>query len=152
MPALRELWELDAREAVRDTIAAYHEAGDRFRLDDLAACFTENGVLEVKGRSPAVGRTAIVEMLARPGGEPAPAGFYVRHHVSSIRFESVTPEEARTTAYFLVLTAIGPDHWGRYRDVLVPDGDRWRFTHRLVAVDDHAEGSWFANLGQSQTE
>ena len=146
MPAVRELWELDAREAVRDTIGAYHEAGDRFRLEDLAACFTEDGVLEVKGRAPAVGRAAIVEMLARPGAPPAPPGFYVRHHVSSVRFDSVTLGEARTTAYFLVITPIGADHWGRYRDVLVPDGERWRFKHRFVAVDDHADGSWFAQL------
>ena len=63
MPAPPELWELQAREQIRDTIGAYHENGDRFRLEDLAACFTEDGVLEVKGRSPAVGRAAIVEML-----------------------------------------------------------------------------------------
>src|SRR4051794_4736186 len=37
MAAARELWELDAREQIRDTIAAYHEAGDRYRLEELAA-------------------------------------------------------------------------------------------------------------------
>lgn len=140
---MRELWELDAREAVRDTIGAYHEAGDRGRIEELAACFTEDGVLEIRGREPAVGRAAIVDMLRAPNGRPRPERFYVRHHVSSVRFDSVTRDEARTTAYFLVLTPIGPDHWGRYRDLLVPDGDRWRFRHRFVAVDDHAEGSWF---------
>src|SRR5436190_20656615 len=100
--APRGLWELDARERIRDTIAAYHEAGDRFRLDDLAACFTENGVLEIRGQAPAVGRAAIVALVNRPASEPAPPGFYVRHHVSSVRIESVAPDEARSTAYFLV--------------------------------------------------
>lgn len=147
MSPRHEVWELDVRESVRDTIATYHEAGDRFRLDELAACFTEDGVLEVKGRAPAVGRAAIVDMLASPGGRrPPPDGFYVRHHVSSVRFASVTPDEVQSTAYFFVVTPIGPDHWGRYRDVLVPDGDRWRFRHRFVAVDDHADGSWFSGI------
>jgi len=147
--ALRELWELDARERIRDTIAAYHEAGDRYRLEELAACFTEDGVLEIRGEEPCVGRAAIVALLSQrvdgAGGGRGGAGekFYVRHHVSSVRVASVTRTEAHTTAYFLVMTPIGPDHWGRYRDAFVPVGDRWLFKHRFVAVDDHAPGSRF---------
>jgi hypothetical protein len=149
----QDLWELQAREAIRDTIAAYHEAGDRYRLDELAACFTEDGVLEVRGQEPAVGRTAIVAMLSRPlvdperSTDPAVGRFYVRHHVSSLRFASVSATEALVTAYFLVVTPIGPDHWGRYRDRLVPVGDRWLFRHRLVATDGHAAGSFFTGAG-----
>jgi hypothetical protein len=147
---MRDLWELDARERVRDTIAAYHEGGDRYRLAELAACFTEDGVLEIRGRERAEGRDAIVELLSGPWEVPPPDGFYVRHHVSSVRIESVTPEEARSTAYFFVLTPVGPDHWGRYRDTLVPVGERWLFRHRFVAVDGYAPDSIFAGrrLGQ----
>ncbi len=152
MPA--ELWELQAREAIRDTIATYTVAGDRLRLDDLAGCFTADGVLEIRGRPPITGRAAIVEFIGRvPAGsraDPPPDGAYVRHHVSSVRIESVTHDEARATSYFLVLTSIGPDHWGRYRDVLVPDEGRWRFRHRYVAVDGHAPGSRFAGAGAAE--
>src|SRR5580765_3085348 len=119
--APRELWELDARERIRDTIAAYHEAGDRYRLDELAACFTDDGVLEIRGEEPCRGRADIVARLSRRVDVPRRASaekFYVRHHVSSVRFESVAPDEAHTTAYFLVMSPIGVDHWGRYRDVL----------------------------------
>lgn len=155
MAAAREVWELDARERIRDTIAAYHEAGDRYRLEELAACFSEDGVLEIKGAERAVGRNAIVAMLGRQVDGPRTAGqdgaqkFYVRHHVSSVRFASVTPDEAHTTAYFLVMTPIGVDHWGRYRDTFAPVGDRWLFTHRFVATDGFEAGSRFGERERS---
>ena len=132
-----------------DAIAAYHEAGDRYRLEELAACFTPRGVLEIKGDEPVVGRAAIVALLGhrvdgpRSAGADGAAKFYVRHHVSSVRFASVTPDEAHTTAYFLVMTPIGVDHWGRYRDTFVPVDDRWLFAHRFVAVARNETGSYF---------
>jgi ketosteroid isomerase-like protein len=138
-------WEVRAREGIRDTVAAYAHAGDRFRLDELAALFTEDGVLEVKGASSAKGRQAIVDMLTgsstrrRPPDEP----FFIRHFVTNLLFTTVEPDRAATSAYFLVLTPRGPDHWGRYRDVMVREGDRWLFEHRLAAVDAATPGSWF---------
>jgi hypothetical protein len=142
----RPLWELQAREAIRDTIGAYTHAGDGFRLDDLAACFTEDGVLQM-GEEPIAGRAAIVDYLASlrlaPATLPTDRRLYVRHHVSSIRIESVTAEEARAMSYFFVMTPIGPDHWGRYRDRLVPSGGRWLLAHRHVLVDDVAATSLF---------
>ena len=149
-----ELWELEAREEIRHTIATYSHSGDRMFIEELAATFTEDGVLEVKGLEPAVGRAAIVAFLglgressAEPKGEVAealahPRG-YVRHNVTNIRFDSLTRDEARVSSYFFVVTPIGPDHWGRYRDRLVPVDGRWLFAHRLVAVDGHAEASTF---------
>ncbi|TQM11367.1 nuclear transport factor 2 family protein [Pseudonocardia kunmingensis] len=141
-----DVWELIARERIRDTVAAYNHAGDRGRIDDLAATFTEDGVLEVVGRDPAAGRAAIVAMLSRSverGSDLTTAGrpHFVRHFVTNLRFEEVTPERARTSAYFLVVTPAGPDHWGRYRDVHVPVGDEWQIAHRMVRVDAKAEGS-----------
>ncbi len=137
------MWELVARERIRDSIASYAVAGDGYRLDELAALFTDDGVLEVKGHGLAQGRQAIVEMLRgtrrkRDPDEP----FFLRHLVTTVRFVQVEPERAQTTAYFVVFAPHGADHWGRYRDVLVPRDDRWLFAHRLVAVDAAAPGSW----------
>ena len=149
-----ELWELEAREEIRQTIATYTHAGDRMFIEELAATFTPDGVLEVKGREPAVGRDAIAGFLgpgrdsaAKPTGDVAqalaePRG-HVRHNVTNIRFDSLTPDEARVSSYFFVVTAIGLDHWGRYRDRLVPVDGRWLFAHRLVAVDGYSEASTF---------
>ena len=140
-----ELWELVARERIRDAYTDYTHAGDRMRLRDLAECFTEDGELEVVNLFSVRGREAIAAQLATPA-EPAPdtgERFFVRHFVSNLRFTEVTPELARTTAYFAVFTPAGPDHWGRYRDELVPVAGRWLFRRRTVTVDAAAAESRF---------
>jgi hypothetical protein len=141
-------WELAARERVRDTYASYTHAGDRFRLAELAACFAEDGVLEVKGGGTAVGRDAIVVMLSGARRDPDPAEEIprIRHFIANIAFTSMTPEQIGASAYFQVLTQHGPDHWGRYRDVFVPVGGRWLLAHRLVAVDTVMPGGWYARV------
>jgi hypothetical protein len=59
----------------------------------------------------------------------------VRHHVSSIRFGSVASDRVEVSSYFAVHTDVGLDHWGRYRDVLVPVDGRWLFARRRITVD-----------------
>lgn len=144
-----ELWELTARERVRDNYAAYTHAGDRGRLDDLAAVFAEDGVLHVAGQEPAVGRQAIISMLTgavERGSTPDDQGRrgLVRHFIANIRFEEMTRTEIHTAAYFLVVTGRGPDHWGRYRDRHVAVGDEWKIAHRYVRIDTVMPGATFA--------
>lgn len=143
-----ETWELVARELVRNRYAAYNHAGDRFRLDDLVACFTEGGTLEIKGAAPVTGRTAIRDLLSGARSAPAPDAEVpqIRHFVANLWFTSLTPERIESTAYFQVLTQHGLDHWGRYRDVLVPVEGDWLFARRLVAVDAMTPGGWYAGL------
>jgi SnoaL-like domain len=145
-----ELWELQAREAIRHTIAAYNFATDHGAFDDVAACFTEDGVLEVSGSESAAGRAAIVALLTTvvPDGDHSASGRatprYVQHHVASTHFRSLTPERAEVHSYFLVTTDVGVDHWGRYRDRVVPVGeDRWLFEHRRAVGDGFAPDSRF---------
>jgi hypothetical protein len=40
-------------------------------------------------------------------------------------------------SYFFVITEIGPDHWGTYRDELTRDdaSGNWLFSERKVTVD-----------------
>ena len=45
-----EIWELAIRESVRQTLADYTAGTDRNRLEDIAACFAPDGVLEVLRR------------------------------------------------------------------------------------------------------
>jgi hypothetical protein len=154
-----ELWELVARERIRDTLAHYNWSGDAFRLDELAATFCDDGVLEVRGQEPSRGRTAIIEFLggeAGPGSDDerraarktaaAASGVrrIVRHVVTTTRFLEVAHDQARVESYFTVFSEIGLDHFGRYRDTLVPLGDSWLLRHRLAATDWRAEGSTMA--------
>jgi hypothetical protein len=132
-----EGWELVARERVRDTLARYSWAGDAGRGEELALAFCPDGVLEVRGREPVVGREAIAAFI---GGvritDPEPGvKRIVRHNVTNIRFTSVEPTEAHVESYFTVVTEIGLDHCGRYRDTLVPVGDEWLIRHRFVSTD-----------------
>jgi hypothetical protein len=149
-----ELWELIARESCRDTLAQYNHAGDRFLLDEFAAAFCEDGVLEIRGSAPIKGRPAIMERFggasaarrARQAAREQPAGAtrrVVRHNVTNIRFEAVSPEQATVSSYFTVFTEIGTDHMGRYRDTLVPVGDRWLIAHRFVSTDWRAPDTTF---------
>ncbi len=141
-----DVWELAVREQVRDTLASYNHAGDRFRVAELAACFTEDGVLEIRGGGSATGRSDIVSMLSGARRDPDPGAEVpvIRHFVSNVRLSDVTPERLRAEAYFQVLTQHGLDHWGRYRDVWAPTEEGWRIAHRLVIVDGMVPEGWYA--------
>ena len=144
-----ELWELAARERIRDTLARYNWSGDALRLDELAETFCEEGELELRGSEPVRGRAAIVDLLgvvSEPNTTAQASGVkrIVRHNVTNIRFTDVRPDEARASCYFTVLTEIGLDHYGRYRDVFVPVGDDWLIRHRFVSTDWSAPDSTMA--------
>jgi SnoaL-like protein len=145
-----ELWELTAREHIRDTLARYNWSGDALRLDDLAQTFCEDGALELRGSEPVRGRGAIVELLggavATPNAAAHASGVkrIVRHNLTNVCFTEVSPHEARVACYFTVFTEIGLDHYGRYRDVFVPVGDGWLIRDRFVSTDWSAPGSTMA--------
>jgi SnoaL-like domain len=155
-----ELWELSAREACRDTVAQYSHAGDRYMLEEFAGAFCEDGILEIRGQEPLRGRAAIMERFggatvaqqarrsaaqARGTGSPRRV---VRHTVSNVRFEVLRPEEAVVASYFTVFTEVGLDHMGRYRDRLVPVGERWLIARRFVSTDWRSPDSTFARAEQ----
>ena len=143
-----ELWELVARERIRDTIARYSWSGDSLRLPELLEAFCEDGTLEIRGGEALRGRDAILGYLdgVGAGTPPAVPGMkrIVRHNLANIRIVELTPERAEVSSYFTVLTEIGLDHYGRYRDTFVPVGDQWLIEHRFVSTDWRAEGSTMA--------
>lgn len=133
-----QMWELVARERIRDTLARYNWSGDAGRLDDLAATFCADGVLEIRGFEPLHGQSDIAAFLGGVTGRIAvdtDVKPIVRHNVANVLFTEVTPDRARVDCYFTVVTHIGLDHYGRYRDILVPDGGAWLIKHRKVSTD-----------------
>ena len=141
------MWELVAREQIRDTLARYNWSGDAGRLDDLADTFCADGVLEIRGFEPLRGRSEIVAFLgdvtAKVAGS-ADVKPIVRHNVASLLFTELTRDHGQVSSYFTVVTHIGLDHIGRYRDTVVPDGDTWRIRHRNVSTDWVAPNSAMA--------
>ncbi len=142
--------ELSIRESVRQTLADYTAATDRFDLSALAGCFAPDGVLEFTGADrPLVGPAEIESGLRAAMSGPREPGrrtpTHVRHHVSSVRFTVVGAARVEVSSYFAVHTDIGLDHWGRYRDVMVAQGQRWLFAHRKISVDGFSPGSLMAD-------
>ena len=139
-----EMWEVAVRESVRQTLADYTAGTDRNRVEDIAACFAPDGSLSITGREPMVGPAAIVAGLNaqvnRFAESPVPLTL-VRHHVSSVRFGLVTRDRVEVSSYFLAVTNIGVDHWGRYRDVLIPVDGRWLFASREARADGFSADS-----------
>lgn len=135
--------ELIAREEIRSVIARYNHAGDRGRLDELLACFDENGVMELADLPPLQGREAIRRHLAGVVADLAAHSTrpILRHHVSSILIELSAPGEATAHSYFAVYTERGLDHWGRYGDHFTRSDGLWRIARRRVRVDGAAPGS-----------
>ena len=144
------MWELVAREQIRDTLARYNWSGDAGRLDDLADTFCADGVLEIRGFEPLRGRSEIVAFLGGVTGQVAGSADVkpiVRHNVANMLFTELTRDRAQVSSYFAVVTHIGLDHFGRYRDTVVPDGDTWRIRHRKVSTDWAAPDSVMARAG-----
>ena len=145
-----QMWELVARERIRDTLALYNWSGDAARIEELTQSFCPDGELEVRGTTTATGRAAIAEFLGGVAAAPAKAAVdsglrrIVRHAVTNIRFTELTAERAQVSSYFTVFTEIGLDHYGRYRDVFTPVGDAWLIAHRFVSTDWSAPDSTMA--------
>ena len=142
-----EMWELVAREQIRDTLARYNWSGDVGRVADLAETFCADGVLEIRDLQPLRGRSEIASFLGgvtRNVAVNVDVKPVIRHNVANVLFTSLTPDEAQVTSYFTVVTHIGLDHFGRYRDTLVPDGDTWLIKHRKVSTDWAAANSAMA--------
>jgi SnoaL-like domain len=142
-----EMWELVARERIRDTLARYNWSGDAGRLDGLAETFCTDGVLEIRGMEPLRGRSEIASFLSgvtRNVAHETDVKPIVRHNVANVLFTRLVPDQAHVSSYFTVVTQIGLDHVGRYRDILVPDGDTWLIKHRKVSTDWAAADSAMA--------
>jgi hypothetical protein len=135
--------ELVAREAIRDLLVRYNHAGDRGLLDELVACFAEDGAMEIEGEPRLEGRASIHAHLSGVARRLAASTrrATLRHHVSSVRIAVHDAAHAEAWSYFSAFTEIGLDHWGRYADRLVRSGSEWLFAVRRVRVDGATPGS-----------
>lgn len=140
-------------EAVRDLIGRYVGAADRGRAEELAGLFLPDGVLEVRGDSFDAGRhagRAAIRTRIAANVEDAPDVGMIRHHVSSLRMAPLGAGEARADCYFLAITPIGPDHWGRYRDRIAFTDAGALFAHREVLHEGFVAGSWLARANAAR--
>ena len=122
----------DVAEGVRAAIAAYTQALDDGRTDDVVATFCAEGVCEIPGMGTHAGHDALREAYTR--WQPRRPQ---RHLVVNTLVTEWTDHEARAISDVIFMLQ-GDAGWavqvvGRYDDTLHRDGDVWRF-HRRAAT------------------
>jgi hypothetical protein len=120
-----------AHEAIRTRLAQCAQAGDARKADAYAACFAEDGVLQLD--EAIEGRAAIRAWMAGPPVIPQrtdrPAGF-VSHHLTTCAITLESESRAKVRTYWLVTSPVGLDHNGYYDDVLRFEDGEWLLEHR----------------------
>ncbi len=125
-------------EGVRATVAAYTQALDDGRTDDVVATFCPDGGCEIPGLGTHEGHDAL--RAAYSQWKPARPQ---RHLVVNTLITDWNDHEANAISD-VIFVLQGDSGWaielvGRYQDTLHRDGDSWRF-HRRAAefVPPHA--------------
>ena len=150
-----EVWELVARESIRDLVARYNANGDTGRFDQVVELFAPDAVMDVDG-TVYEGREQIRTIFTSAAGslkehaEERSGPLYLRHNTSTLQIDVESETFARGRCYYFVIMAHGLDHWGRYIDEYAPVDGRWLFTKRREILDGSVEGSWAAAAAQAR--
>lgn len=139
-----ELWELIARESIRDIVVRYNTNGDSGRIDAMLELFAPDAVLEVPGQPPLAGTWAIREFFT---GVASGEGNHfelklLHHHTATHQIDVIDERSATGRCYFAVYTQAGLDHWGRYLDEYSGLEGQWKLQRRVVRVDGFTPGGW----------
>ncbi len=146
-----ELWELIARESIRDLVARYNANGDSGRFEQVLSVFAENAVMEIVGADGEVQRFEGTEQIAtiftgtKAGWDAAAAGqarHHIRHFVATHQIDLVDPAHASGRSYFAVIMNHGLDHWGRYIDEYEEHEGRWVIARRRTYTDGRTPGGF----------
>src|SRR3990170_6397666 len=102
-----EIWELVARESVRDLVARYNASGDSSRVDEVVALFWDDAVMDLAsdhGSTLHRGHDEIRAIFTGTAerwqasdlaGSEVLGTFHVRHRVSTLVIDVVDPASAR---------------------------------------------------------
>jgi 3-phenylpropionate/cinnamic acid dioxygenase small subunit len=121
---------------IRRTLATYCQSLDDGRFDDWVDVFTDDVTFAVMG-NVFRGRDEVRGFI-----EPVQGPDVRGRHLISEPLITLDGDRARaTTDYCFVTKALTVQSSGRYHDVLVRDGDRWRISVReIVFLGDEPTG------------
>ena len=132
-----EIWEVIAREEIRDLVTRYNSNSDTGRFPQLMELFDDSSVMTLDGVNVYNGRSEIINIFNNAKGRlnSADVPKYIRHFVATHQIDLESETAARGRCYFAVITHIGLDHWGRYVDTYKKVDGKWLFDTRKVFVD-----------------
>jgi 3-phenylpropionate/cinnamic acid dioxygenase small subunit len=162
-----ELWELIARESIRDLVARYNANGDSGRFEEMLKVFADDASMELVATDGTVRRYDGMEQVATIftdtkatwdatiGSNPAGGGsgasggkaagtmprHHIRHFTATHQIDLVDESHAVGRCYFLVVMPHGLDHWGRYIDEYGVRDGRWVITLRRALSDGRMDRS-----------
>ena len=134
--------EATARTLILALIYRYaslaREQGD---YTEVAKLFESGGMVRFPD-----GRELPPSQLGVIAGENGPK--YLRHHLTTIDIQFVSPGEAHCQSYVIAATDKKvPDHWGQWNDVVKKQADdRWLFKEKAVLVGGMDPEGWLASV------
>jgi hypothetical protein len=140
-----ELWELEAREEIRDLVARYNANGDSGRYEQVLELFAPDAVMTINDGNEYVGPDEIRSIFTTTASQASFGSHpvYLRHMTATLQIDLIDENRATGRCYYQVLTDIGLDHWGRYIDEYRTVQGFWKFSRRKVTQDGRSEGSLF---------
>jgi SnoaL-like domain len=140
-----EVWELIAREGIRDLVTRYNSNGDTGRVDRVLELFTPEATMEIGGEGGETRTYRGIEEIEtiftgairhfRTAADERAQAAYVRHCVTTHQIDLLDQDRATGRCYFFVIRANGLDHWGRYVDEYEARDGRWLFAYRKVTTE-----------------
>lgn len=140
-----EVWELVARESIRDLVARYNANGDTGRFEQMMGVFADDAVMEVVSANGDVrrfdGASAIAALFASIKSDwlelsaTQATQHYVRHFTSTQQISVDARTHATGRTYFAAILPHGLDHWGRYIDEYELRANRWLIIRRRAITD-----------------
>ncbi len=146
------MWEVEARESIRDIVTRYNSNADTGRFAQVLELFAEDAEMEVGGGADGPsqhhrGRDQIATIFsgtrdrwATVATERSAPG-YVRHSVTTHQIDLIDQTHATGRSYYQVVMVHGLDHWGRYFDEYERRDGRWLFTRRRVTTEGRSSNS-----------
>lgn len=138
--------EMLAREAIRKTAGLYTRAVDNRRYEELRDVFFEDATIAVHGGAELHGIESIIAAFEAGAGKRGAAaeGNFQRHNLTTSMIDMTDLEHATVIHYVLVVTELGFDHAGMYRDLFRRSGDRWLIAEREARMEWVRPDSRFA--------
>jgi hypothetical protein len=131
-----EHWELTAREEIRELVAGYTHLGDGGRIAEMTKLFEPDAKLDAHGEYY-VGHERIAGFFGAiaDGTSPGPKRTFIRHYISNLTIDVTSETEATGAAYWTVISDVGLESSGRYRDTYRLSDGVWRFATRKIRRD-----------------